>query len=344
MDTYYLPFTKGTRVWVTQGNNSPFSHTGKAAFAFDFGLTENPVGAPLVASAGGVVDMFEDSHPNNSDRSNYLVIRHNDGFCDSYLHLTHGSVREFGLTVGSTVARGQTICRMGETGRVTGPHLHFQRQHCGPTYWQQSVPVSFADCTEVDKIPKEGRSYVSQNEMGPPVSVKSALEGIAAQRNTALLLGPAGVLLNVAQQDGLGLPLAEIAQLRAPDSTFSYVQIFEGDTLYLGMDADAAPANVGRMSALLIQDPDDAWGLTLWRHTYAKAGLVYRPTWASHQFVLGELATNPLGAPLGGGSVNGVHILTVGGQRYEAEVYARDTIYWAPPNWSTILRLSELDD
>ncbi len=351
MDVYMLPFLKGTEVAVTQGNNSPYSHYGKAIYAFDFSLGTQDEGTLLVAAASGTVTMIkEDSQDGEcggeafAAKGNYIVIGHDDGCCDLYLHLKHASVSEFGLAVGAKVGRGQAIARLGKTGYTScRAHLHFQRQYSGPTYWQQSVPIVFADVPG-DGVPKEGQHYVSGNEPVSPASLQEALQSATALQAGALLL-PARAFLAAAQQSGLGAPLSAVSRLTAADGRQYFVQVFEGDTLYVHIAPPGSATDwndVRSMRLLLVQNPSDDWGLALWRHTYERAGVEYRPAWASHQYALRQLSTNPLGAPLGGGTSNGVHILNVGGKRYEAEVYARDTIYWAPPDWGNIRRLSEL--
>jgi hypothetical protein len=346
-----LPFTKGTEVAITQGNNSPYSHYGKATYAFDFSLGTQDEGTLLVAAAAGTVAMIkEDSLDSEcggeayAAKGNYLVIRHDDGFCDLYLHLTHSCVSEFGLTVGAQVSRGQPVARLGKTGYTNcRAHLHFQRQYCGATYWQQSVPLAFADVPG-DGVPKEGQHYVSGNEPTQPASLKEALQNETAVQSSSLLL-PARALLTYARQSNLGAALSPVSRLTATDGRQYFVQVFELDTLYVHIAAPGGQTDwedIRRMNMLLIQNQNDDWGLTLWRFTYTNAGVEYRSAWASHQYVLNQLASRPLGAPLGGGNSNGVHILNVSGKRYEAEVYAHDTIYWAPPNWNDIRRLSEL--
>lgn len=341
---YMLPFPDGKDVVVTQGNDSPFSHTGKARFAYDFVPLPDREGGVIVAASAGTVSMWEDSHPDGSDRSNYLVIRSSDGFCDLYLHLKHASVSEFGLTVGALVARGQQICRVGSTGRVTGPHLHFQRQICGDGYWQQSVPLCFEDVDENAGVPIEGKHYSSRNTMAQPLSLRESLQGISARQGNHLLR-PAQAFGQFAQQHRLGAPLSGILQSSGPDQRSYLFQVFAADTLYLplpGAGLEPDWQDIHRMTSLLVQNLNSSLGLFFWAKTYANANLEFNPRWASHQFVLSQVATNHLGAPLGGGSVNGVHILHVGGKQYEAEIYAHDTIYWAPPNWGDIRRMSAL--
>jgi murein DD-endopeptidase MepM/ murein hydrolase activator NlpD len=51
---------------------------------------------------------------------NVLYIDHGAGLVTGYLHLSEHLVE-----MGDTVEAGQTIARVGATGRVTGPHLHW---------------------------------------------------------------------------------------------------------------------------------------------------------------------------------------------------------------------------
>ncbi|MEW5862381.1 MAG: M23 family metallopeptidase [Pseudomonadota bacterium] len=75
------------------------------------------VGTPVVAAAGGVVQ-FAGFHPQyglmvDIDHGNELVTR--------YAHLSRVAVKE-----GDIVQRGRRIADSGNTGRSTGPHLHFE--------------------------------------------------------------------------------------------------------------------------------------------------------------------------------------------------------------------------
>ncbi|MEM9136915.1 MAG: M23 family metallopeptidase, partial [Cyanobacteria bacterium P01_F01_bin.42] len=77
-----------------------------------------PVGTPIVASAPGVVTY---SQYNRGGYGNLVEITHPDGSLTLYAHNHRNLVKQ-----GQFVSQGQQIAEMGNTGRSTGPHTHFE--------------------------------------------------------------------------------------------------------------------------------------------------------------------------------------------------------------------------
>jgi len=75
------------------------------------------VGTPIYAAAGGIVTLREW----HAAYGNTLEIDHGNGLVTRYAH-TAG----FEVERGALVKRGQLVARVGNTGRSTGPHLHFE--------------------------------------------------------------------------------------------------------------------------------------------------------------------------------------------------------------------------
>lgn len=95
--------------------------TGKAAnhTGVDFAGKN---GAEIVAVADGVVTW-------SADRYGYGImveINHGNGYATRYAHNSENLV-----SVGDEVKKGQVVSLMGETGRATGPNLHFEVLHNG---------------------------------------------------------------------------------------------------------------------------------------------------------------------------------------------------------------------
>lgn len=94
--------------------NDPF--TGRNAYhkGIDFAGRE---GAEVVAVGSGVVTW-------SGPRYGYgklVEVNHGNGYVTRYAH-NHDNLVE----VGDTVKRGQIIAKMGDSGRATGPNLHFE--------------------------------------------------------------------------------------------------------------------------------------------------------------------------------------------------------------------------
>ncbi len=77
-------------------------------------------GTPVRAAAAGEVIVSRSSGWNGG-YGQYIVIRHPNGAQTLYAHLSRNDVG-----VGAYVTQGQVIGGMGNTGRSTGPHLHFE--------------------------------------------------------------------------------------------------------------------------------------------------------------------------------------------------------------------------
>ena len=75
------------------------------------------VGTPMVAAASGVV-ITAGWHP---EYGNMIEIDHGKGLTTRYAHASKVLVK-----VGMLVRRGRKIGEVGNTGRSTGPHLHFE--------------------------------------------------------------------------------------------------------------------------------------------------------------------------------------------------------------------------
>jgi murein DD-endopeptidase MepM/ murein hydrolase activator NlpD len=113
-----------------------------------------PAGTPITVAAPGRVM----SAGWSGGYGNLVRIRHADGLVSSYAHMSAISVR-----VGSEVAAGQTIGRVGWTGLATGPHLHFELSRNGvaldPTLRRLSTILNVAPSKAVEQRYRRLRSW-----------------------------------------------------------------------------------------------------------------------------------------------------------------------------------------
>ena len=78
-------------------------------------------GTPIYAAAAGTVIIARTNGAWNGGYGSYIVITHDNGSQTLYSHLS-GAV----VGYGQSILKGQLIGYVGTTGRVTGPHLHFE--------------------------------------------------------------------------------------------------------------------------------------------------------------------------------------------------------------------------
>ncbi|MBS0570775.1 MAG: M23 family metallopeptidase [Proteobacteria bacterium] len=85
-----------------------------------------PLGSAIHAVADGVVTFVGD----RSGYGNVVEIDHGNGYMTRYAHNSRNLAR-----VGERVHAGQVIAKVGQTGRATGPHCHFE-------VWLRGRPVN----------------------------------------------------------------------------------------------------------------------------------------------------------------------------------------------------------
>ena len=110
-------------------------------------------GAPVRAANRGVVALVAEFHL----AGNAVYIDHGEGLVTGYFHLSHTDVAE-----GDTVSRGQIIGRVGATGRVTGPHLHWMARYGTVTVDPLSV-ISATDISELGEMRSQSPASGGRN-------------------------------------------------------------------------------------------------------------------------------------------------------------------------------------
>jgi murein DD-endopeptidase MepM/ murein hydrolase activator NlpD len=86
-------------------------------------------GAPIIAPADGTVTFVGDFE----NLGNSILIDHGAGILTRYGHLSR-----YNVEVGQTIHRGDAVAFVGNTGRSTGPHLHYE-------IWIRNVAVNPRD-------------------------------------------------------------------------------------------------------------------------------------------------------------------------------------------------------
>jgi murein DD-endopeptidase MepM/ murein hydrolase activator NlpD len=105
--------------WATSGFGnriSPFTNQKEFHEGFDISAR---IGTEIIAPADGVISEIGKTY----GFGNLLVISHGYGIKTIYGHLSKSLVKK-----GQSVKRGDKIALIGNSGRTTGPHLHYEIQ------------------------------------------------------------------------------------------------------------------------------------------------------------------------------------------------------------------------
>ncbi len=112
----------------------------------------NAIGTPIVAPADGTVVYASQE----GGYGNVVVIDHGLGIKTRYAHLS-----KITIALGDRVRRGQLIAELGNTGRSTGPHLHYE--------------------VRINGIPENPRKFILEGD-DPPGGTAEAAKVIASPR------------------------------------------------------------------------------------------------------------------------------------------------------------------
>jgi murein DD-endopeptidase MepM/ murein hydrolase activator NlpD len=110
------PAIRPAKGWLTSRfgyRTSPF--TGRREFHKGLDIA-NQIGTPIAVTADGIVK----STGSRRYLGKYVIIDHGHGMVTHYAHIDKALVKR-----GDKVKRGDIIAEMGNSGRSTGPHLHY---------------------------------------------------------------------------------------------------------------------------------------------------------------------------------------------------------------------------
>jgi murein DD-endopeptidase MepM/ murein hydrolase activator NlpD len=130
----------------------PVYRTPRMHWGVDF---TTDVGTEVYATADGVVESIETLAWGYGKN---IVIDHGFGYKTRYAHLS-----AFKVKVGQKVSRGQVIGLVGNTGKSTGPHLHYEVEKNGVKV--NPISYFFNDLTpeEYDQLLQQSSLSIVQN-------------------------------------------------------------------------------------------------------------------------------------------------------------------------------------
>lgn len=145
---------KGTDIYRISSHygqrTDPFYKVTKFHGGIDF---SGPVGLGIYATGDGVVKKVE---KNKNGYGNNILVDHGFGYMTRYAHLNTIMVKK-----GDKVKRGQEIGTMGNTGKSTAPHLHYEVIKNNKTvnpinfFYNDITPEEYDKILELSQLPSQ---------------------------------------------------------------------------------------------------------------------------------------------------------------------------------------------
>jgi len=129
-----------------------------------------PSGTPVFAASSGVV-LSADNSSLSEAFGNAVLIEHGDQLTSLSAHLSRLDVQ-----LGQWVEAGQQIGLVGQTGRATGPHLHFE-------LWRGSVPQD--PIALLPLSPQERKHALAEMQRQAAANQQSAKKRVVTTKRSA---------------------------------------------------------------------------------------------------------------------------------------------------------------
>lgn len=155
-----------------------------------------PTGTPVYAAAAGTVSKTQQGSGSHS-YGLYVAIEHGGGYTTIYAHLSQALV-----SPGESVQKGQLIAKSGQSGHVTGPHLHFEVLKNGVSVDPGSLEAFVGSDKSAEKGKGEQKNGSSSNRVLDTVLGVGRGSGIPISMSWT---GVKGVEMSTTQLVGAGL-------------------------------------------------------------------------------------------------------------------------------------------
>jgi murein DD-endopeptidase MepM/ murein hydrolase activator NlpD len=149
----------------------------------------NPIGQTVRAAASGTVIWAGAGFENSPSYGNVVEIQHDFGYNGQPLFTIYAHLSAFLVTSGQVVNTGDPIGLVGNTGRVSGPHVHFEvRMGAKSTYGSSYNPLLWM-------VPYVGHGVIAGRVTGPrgdllqdqTVTIRDWRTGLVIQSTTTYL-------------------------------------------------------------------------------------------------------------------------------------------------------------